>query len=652
MPCRRLAPVFLLTLSAVSTLVARQDPALSVRITSPLGRTGLPGTVRIVAQVHHLPNVVPAEVRFYVDQKLLSSVTTGPPYAVEWVDDNPFERREISVEVSDAAGNAARDKVVLEPFEVTEVAEVNSVLLEASVQDKKGRFVKGLTPSQFSVLENGIPQTLDIVKQEAVGATFALMVDSSTSMSRRMDFVQKTAATLSSYMTPLDRMIVAPFTRGVGAVTGPTNDRPTILDGIQAIRPGGGTSILDSLTQVAHSLSNAEGRRAIVLITDGYDENSTTDFADALTAVRSAGATLYVVGIGGVAGISLKGERLLRQLALETGGRFFFPTREEQLAEVHDTLTEDVQNRYLITYTPRDQRVDGSWREIAVQTSVPDYIIKTRPGYFAPKPPPIRPRIEFTAMDRAGGYLDLTKDDLDVLEDGAPQVVETFTEAVQPVSIVLALDSSGSMKKKEADVVASASEFVDALQERDKMALLLFADRATFAHDLSTNRDFSREAIKEYRANGGTALYDALAESLLRIKYADGRRVVVVMTDGRDENNAGTAAGSTRRLEDVFKLIKDSGAMLFAIGLGTNVDHDVLQKIADVSGGRAFFPTDVSQLADEYRKVVDDLRRRYVLGFTSTHIQRDGSWRAVAIRIKGEPDAVIRTVGGYFAPAK
>jgi von Willebrand factor type A domain len=126
----------------------------------------------------------------------------------------------------------------------------------------------------------------------------------------------------------------------------------------------------------------------------------------------------------------------------------------------------------------------------------------------------------------------------------------------------------------------------------------------------------------------------------------------VVMTDGRDENNAGTAAGSTRRIEDVLKYIKDSGAMVFAIGLGTNVDHDVLQKIADVSGGRAFFPTDVSQLAEEYRKVVDDLRRRYVLGFTSTHIQRDGSWRSVEIKIKAEPQATIRTVGGYFAPSK
>ena len=104
-----------------------------------------------------------------------------------------------------------------------------------------------------------MPQSLDIVSQEAVGATFALMVDSSASMSRRMDFVQRTAATLSSYLSPLDRMIVAPFSLGVGAVTGPTNDRPTILQGIEAIRPAGGTAILDSLVQVAQSLRTPRG---------------------------------------------------------------------------------------------------------------------------------------------------------------------------------------------------------------------------------------------------------------------------------------------------------------------------------------------------------------------------------------------------------
>lgn len=632
--------------------LSAQDPALSVRITSPLGRTGVPGAIRIVAQVHYSQSAQPAEVRFFVDQKLLGAVSAGPPYAVEWVDDNPFERTEIAVEAVDALGNSARDEVVLEPFEVTEAAEVTAVLLEASVQDKKGRFVKGLPPSAFTVKEDGTAQTLDLVRQEAVGATFALLVDQSGSMSRRMDFVQRTAATLSSYMTPLDRMLIAPFSREIGAITGPTDDRPTIIEGIAAIKPSGGTAILDSLAAASRILANAQGRRAMVLITDGYDEHSSTTYQEALEAVKSTGATLYVVGIGGVAGISMKGERLLRRLAVETGGRFFFPSRDEQLAEVHDVLTDDVQNRYLITYTPTNQEVDGAWREVAVRTTDPTHVIRTRPGYFAPKPPPIRPAIEFTATDSDERYLDLTAEDLEVIENGEVQQVESFQEAVQPVSIVLALDASGSMKKKEADVVASAREFIQALRPQDKLAVVLFSDRPVFAHDLSSNREFAAEALEDYKAIGGTALYDALSDSLIRLKRTEGRRVVVVMTDGRDENNPGTAPGSIRRLPDVLKHVQDTGALVFTIGLGTNVDHSILKEIADRSGGRSFFPTDVTELAQEYRRVVDDLRRRYVLGYTSTHIQRDGSWRKVEIRVKTHEDAVVRSLGGYFAPSR
>ena len=641
--------------AALSTLAGglrAQDSPLTVRITSPLGRTGVPGAIRIVAQVEYAPSRPPGEVRFFVDQKLLGSINAGPPFAIEWVDDNPFERTEISVEAVDALGHMARDKVVLEPFEVAEAAEVNAVLLETSVQDGTGRFVKSLPETAFRVQEDGVSQTLDLVSQEAVGATFALLIDQSTSMSRRMDFVQRTAATLSGYMTPLDRMIVAPFSRELGAITGPTNDRATIVESIAAIAPTGGTAILDSLQQVARVLANSEGRRAVVLITDGYDEHSTATFQDALEAVKSAGATLYVVGIGGVAGISIKGERMLRRLAVETGGRFFFPSRDRELAEVHDVLTDDVQNRYLITYTPKNQKVDGSWREIVVETNDPAHVIRTRPGYFAPKPPPIRPAIEFTATDPDGRYLDLVSEDLVVLEDGHPQDVESFQEAVQPVSIVLALDASGSMKKKEADVVASARDFIHALRPQDKLAVVLFADRVVFAHDLSTNREFAADALDDYTANGGTALYDALVDAMVRLKRADGRRVVVVMTDGRDENNPGTGPGSARNFEEVLKQVKDTGALVFGIGLGTKVDQTPLKAVAERSGGRAFFPTDVSQLSTEYRRVVDDLRRRYVLGYTSTQIQRDGSWRTVEIRVKGREDAVVRTAGGYYAPAR
>lgn len=622
----------------------------SVRITSPMGRTGLPGPIRIVAQLTPAPTTSHG-VWIYVDQQLVGS-RESPPYVAEWVDENPFDRREITVIVRDERGHEATDKVVLEPFEVTEVSEVASVLLEASVQDADGRFVRNLPPSSFALTEDGIPQKLDLVQQETVGATFAMLIDSSASMSRRMDFVQRTAATLAGYMTHRDQMIVAPFARNLEPVTGPTRDVTTIREAITAIKPTGGTAIMDALIEVSNSLRSAEGRRAIVLITDGYDEHSTGTFEEALKAVKSAHATVYVVGIGGVAGISIKGERLLRQIARESGGRWFFPSRDLQLTQVHDTLTEDVANRYLITYTPSNQAIDGSWRAIDVSTGVKDHVIRTRPGYFAPKPPPLRPNIEFTATDAAGNYLELTAEDVEIVEGGAAQPLETFQEAVQPVSIVLALDSSGSMRRKEAEVVESARRFVDALRKEDKLGIMMFADAAQTVQPLSASRAASHDAIKAYRASGGTALYDALADSFLLLQQEPGRRAVVVMTDGRDEDNPGTGPGSRRSLDDVVKLQHESGVTVFGIGLGTNVDSAPLQKLASASGGQALFPVEATELDREFKRVVEDLRRRYVVSYTSPNPKRDGDWRPVEIRIRNRPDAVVRSPGGYFAPAK
>jgi VWFA-related protein len=625
---------------------------LSVRITSPLGRTGTPGAIRIVAQIRTEDDTLPGPVRFAVDGRLLGTDNDGPPYVTEWVDENPFERCEITVEVTDSHGREARDRVVLEPFDIVEESQVTSVLLEASVQDNKGRTIKGISPTQFTILEDGVPQQIDLARQEALGVTFALLVDSSRSLSRRLDFVQRTAATLADYMSPLDRMIVAPFSTRLGAVTGPTDDRRTLHEAIGSIQSTGGTAILDSLGQLSNALANVDGRRAIVLITDGYDENSTVSVDDALAAAKSARATVYVIGIGGVAGVSFKGEKILRRIAAETGGRAFFPATEDQLDVVRGSLADDVRHRYVLTYTPSNQKVDGSWRAITVRCDVPEYAVRTRPGYFAPRPSPIKPTIEFTARDPMGRYLDVAAEDLEVVENGAPQHVELFQEASQPLSLVLTLDASGSMKKREGEVIESARAFVSALRPEDALAVVLFSDTVSFAHDLTTKRDLSHDAIQTYQARGGTALFDAVSNSLLRLRDASGRRVLVVVTDGRDENNAGTGPGSTRTLNDALKDLKESGATVFTIGLGTNIDASSLQQLATISGGRALFPQDVSQLRAEFQRVVEDLRRRYVVGFTSSHAEHDGAWRDVRIRLRSAPEVTIQSSGGYYAPAK
>jgi tRNA pseudouridine55 synthase len=117
--------------------------ATTVKITSPLGRMGTSGKVRIVAQIHALPGAPLQSVQFWVDGALLATVSE-PPYATTWDDANPFNANEITVAVTDCLGNTARDSVLLKPFEITEVTEVSSVLLEATVEDAKGTRVTTL----------------------------------------------------------------------------------------------------------------------------------------------------------------------------------------------------------------------------------------------------------------------------------------------------------------------------------------------------------------------------------------------------------------------------------------------------------------------------------------------------------------------------
>ena len=150
-------------------------------------------------------------VRFFVDGKLLRTIDSGPPYAAEWLDANPFDRCELAVEAEDSQGRKGRTSIVLEPYEVSEASEVTSVLLEAGVYDRKGHFVGNLRATDFTLQEDGVPQSLDLVDHERVPATFALLIDGSQSMSRRFDFVKDAAGRLTQFLRPKDRVLVAPF---------------------------------------------------------------------------------------------------------------------------------------------------------------------------------------------------------------------------------------------------------------------------------------------------------------------------------------------------------------------------------------------------------------------------------------------------------
>ena len=277
-----------------------QEPAAAkpIRITSPLGRTGVIGTVRIVAQLERPANEI-SRVSFFVDGALVGTVENGPPYAVAWIDENPFEPREIAAEAIDTDGLTMRDTVRLPPFQIDNRTEIASVLLEASVYDAHGKFATNFDESTFVVREDGVVQTIDLVRKEALGANTVLLVDNSSSMARRMDVVRRVAERFAATLHEGDRVIVAPFNARLGSLTGPTDDPKTIAESIQAMRGTGGTAFLDGILEAVKLLEGLDGRRSIILITDGYDENSVAKLNDVLARAQGAHTTIYSVGIGG-----------------------------------------------------------------------------------------------------------------------------------------------------------------------------------------------------------------------------------------------------------------------------------------------------------------------------------------------------------------
>ncbi len=284
-------------------------------------------------------------------------------------------------------------------------------------------------------------------------------------------------------------------------------------------------------------------------------------------------------------------------------------------------------------------------------THEPDWEVRARDGYFAPMAPPIRVSMEFSAVGAGQLPATVSIEDLEVVEDGVPQVVDTFEEAVLPVTITLALDASGSMTRSAERAQGAASEFVLALRPEDELSLIVFADRVDLVHPPTLRRDWPLEAINGYAVAGGTALYDAVYDALGTVTAADSRHAVVVVTDGLDENAASNGPGSLRTWEELLRRLDRTDAAIYAVGIGSRVDQNRLQALADRSGGAAYFPPDVTALAADYVKILDELRRRYVVGYESTNPQRDGAWREVEIRSR-RAGVILRSRGGYFEPAQ
>jgi Ca-activated chloride channel homolog len=242
----------------------------------------------------------------------------------------------------------------------------------------------------------------------------------------------------------------------------------------------------------------------------------------------------------------------------------------------------------------------------------------------------------------------LRKEDLVLEEDGVRQKVIDFYVETRPVTLAMILDSSGSMQQAMDTVHAAATRFVDALGPEDRALVIDFDDKVYLLQDLTGNKDQLRDAITSTTALGNTALYDALYASYRKLRGIDGRKAIILLTDGDDT----ASKFSFKRVLDEAKL---SDIIIFPIGLGTTVlDIDlrrVLKTLAEETGGRAYFPDKVQELQGVYDAIASELKHQYYITYEPTNEVWDGRWRKIKLSAP-DRNVELRTRSGYYAVRK
>jgi Ca-activated chloride channel homolog len=262
-----------------------------------------------------------------------------------------------------------------------------------------------------------------------------------------------------------------------------------------------------------------------------------------------------------------------------------------------------------------------------------------------------------TVLDKKGEFLgDLNADDFEIVEDGQKQTIKYFARGTEiengpEVHIGLLFDTSGSMTEDIKLSRSAAVKFLNTLSEAKDMTLVDFDTEVRVAK--YGQKDFPRlvERIRGRTPDGWTALYDAMGVYLDGASEDEGRKILVLYTDGGDTR-------STISFGDLMTLIRASDATVYSVGFlehtsrGRIDERARLTQIAEATGGQAFFPTAMKDVEAAYDKIVAQIRAQYSLAYSSTNTKQDGAWRKVEIKITRPEFKGMKTLSrrGYFAP--
>lgn len=273
---------------------------------------------------------------------------------------------------------------------------VEVVNLNVSVTDTRGRYVRGLEQVEFSILENGVPQTLALFARDDVPISLSVLIDTSASMTEKLAVAQAAATRFVRTLRPGDSAQVVQFNERVSVLQDFTDDVPALESAIGKTRPSGATAlhtaIYVALKELAKNNRGELRRRALVLLSDGEDTASGLTDEQVLELARRSEVSVYAISVLGPR--PSETERLkhgrnahfLTSLARDTGGEVHLAGAPSDLEPIYGRIAEGLRTAYTIGYVSQNDRRDGKWRRIVVLTPSRDSVlVRHRGGYYGPR---------------------------------------------------------------------------------------------------------------------------------------------------------------------------------------------------------------------------------------------------------------------------
>jgi VWFA-related protein len=272
---------------------------------------------------------------------------------------------------------------------------VNEVNVVFTVTDKHGRFIKDLKKEDFKVLDDNKPpaEIKNFTSETNLPLRVGLLVDASNSIRDRFKFEQEAAIEfLNQIVRPKqDKAFVLGFDSTAEVTQDFTDNTQALSNGVRALRPGGGTALFDALYMACRDkLANAPGsntatRRAIILLSDGEDNQSRVTREEAVEMAQRAEVIIYVISTN-ITGIKSRGDKVLERFAEATGGRLFTPFKLQDVADAFTEIQDELRSQYAIAYKPADFASDGRYRSIVIDAPAKKNLrVRSRRGYYAPK---------------------------------------------------------------------------------------------------------------------------------------------------------------------------------------------------------------------------------------------------------------------------